>query len=237
MARERRMEILQVVFFDEASRYPQAYPQLPARDREVPRIGRGPPPTPLRHGRAVSFDSRNRRHASGNPLFFDTAVTPTANRTGYPTPRAPQNSQYGLTKSEQIAKVVDAVAEENDMDATFIRDSTHAEYPSDEMSRLATFANLPNDPAWLKNTHILGVLVPAWRAEPKGKGGNGKQCHRVCAGWHSTRIPCFAPYNSGISEEWLEDSKQNPDLALRVADWGTYEELAKCEFKFIPLPA
>ncbi|KAJ7827965.1 hypothetical protein B0H14DRAFT_1223566 [Mycena olivaceomarginata] len=64
-------------FFDEASRYPQAYPQLPVRGREVPRIGRGPPPTPSRHGRAVSFDSPDRRHASGNPLLFDANVTPT----------------------------------------------------------------------------------------------------------------------------------------------------------------
>ncbi|KAJ7829480.1 hypothetical protein B0H14DRAFT_2809794 [Mycena olivaceomarginata] len=154
------------------------------------------------------------------------------------------------------------------MDATFIRDSTHAEYLSDEMSgpdsdaetpethenwkfRLATFANLPNDPTSLKSTHILEVLVPAWRTEPytdfihslerhhikKGKGANNKQYHRVCAGRRSTHIRGFAPYNSGIKKEWLEDSKQNPDLALRVADWGTYEEPAGCEFKFIPLPA
>jgi hypothetical protein len=86
-------------------------------------------------------------------------------------------------KSQQIAKVAEAVAEENNMDVTFIRDSTHVEYLSDEMSgpdsdaetpethenwkfRLATLAKLPNDPTSLKNTHILQVLVPDWRAEP-----------------------------------------------------------------------
>ncbi|KAJ7889299.1 hypothetical protein B0H14DRAFT_3429610 [Mycena olivaceomarginata] len=37
-------------------------------------------------------------------------------------------------KSEQIKKISDAVAEENDMDAMFICDSTHPEYLSDEMA-------------------------------------------------------------------------------------------------------
>ncbi|KAJ7347172.1 hypothetical protein DFH08DRAFT_1001832 [Mycena albidolilacea] len=176
--------------------------------------------------------------------------------------------QRRVTKSDQISKVADAVAEENNIDARFIRDSTHPEYLSDEVSgpdsdaethetheswkfRLATLAKLPADPASLKNTHILEVLVPDWRAETytefihslqrrhqkKGKGGNPKQYHRVYAGRRSTRIPRYAPYNSGIKQDWLEDSKQNPDRALEVADWGNYDEPTGCEFKSIPLPA
>jgi hypothetical protein len=64
----------------------------------------------------------------------------------------------------------------------FICDSTHPEYLSDEMSgpdsdaetpethenwkfRMATIAKLPKDPASLKNTHFLEVLVSEWRAE------------------------------------------------------------------------
>ncbi|KAF8172181.1 hypothetical protein K438DRAFT_1981626 [Mycena galopus ATCC 62051] len=175
--------------------------------------------------------------------------------------------QRRVTKSEQIGKVADAVAEENDMDARFIRDSTHPEYLSDEVSgpdsdadihethenwkfRLAMLAKLPAGPASLKNTHMLEVLVPAGRAETytefvhslqrrhqkKGKGGNPKQYHRVYAGRCSTRIPRYAPYNSGINQDWLEDSKHDPDRALQVTDWGNYDEPAGCKFKSIPLP-
>ncbi|KAJ7321550.1 hypothetical protein DFH08DRAFT_1033455 [Mycena albidolilacea] len=172
--------------------------------------------------------------------------------------RKDRRFQRRVTKSDQISKVADAVAEENDMDARFLRDSTHPEYLSNEVSgpdsdaetpetheswkfRLATLAKLPNDPASLKNTHILEVLVPDWRAETrrhqkKGKGGNPKQ-YRVYAGRRSTRIPRYAPYNSGIKQDWLEDSKQNPDCALGLADCGNYDEPAGCEFKSIPLPA
>ncbi|KAJ7859600.1 hypothetical protein B0H14DRAFT_2746191 [Mycena olivaceomarginata] len=500
-------------FVNEAPSYPQAYTHFPVvRGRETPRIGRGPPPNPSRHGRSVSIDSPTvaQRHASGNPMFFDPAVTPTPNRTGYPAQHvhAPQNVQYGLAtdqntqllytllgkmdtvldenrnlvssvgelkqrvtmleqgrytlqagrrrgpqrgrpvtrmpstrrpaldgasetttetefsedtddtasiadghnggpvviddgtltrgerkatrlrisqifrqvcnvfgkewpafselrvnpitkrqystpnfnsdvlhpdncalfrkvglraqvvlsdtaawpkalkrlktvkdpivwdldfttecakksfrsykkqwqaqatiegrekaeekekrdrrtqrrvlKSEQIKKISDAVAEENDMDAMFICDSTHPEYLSDEMSgpdsdaetpethenwkfRMATIAKLPKDPASLKNTHFLEVLVSEWRAEAytdfNGKGGSAQQYHRVCAGRRSTRIPRYAPYNSGIKQDWFEDVKKNPDLALQVEDWGRYEMPDGCEFKSIPLPA
>jgi hypothetical protein len=85
-------------------------------------------------------------------------------------------------KSEQIKKVSNTIAEENNMDVTFICDSTHPEYLSDKMSGpdsdaeipethenwkfcMATIAKLPNDPASLKNTHFLEILVLEWRAE------------------------------------------------------------------------
>jgi hypothetical protein len=82
-------------------------------------------------------------------------------------------------KSEQIDKVVEAVAEDTGMDVAFLRISTHPEYLSDEFSgpesdsetpedwkfRLATLANLRNDPTSLKATHILEVLIPGWRDE------------------------------------------------------------------------
>lgn len=84
-----------------------------------------------------------------------------------------------LQKSEQIHKVVEAVAEDTGMDVAFLRISTHPEYLSDEVSgpesdsetpedwkfRLATLANLRNDPTSLKATQILEVLVPGWRDE------------------------------------------------------------------------
>ncbi|KAJ7803084.1 hypothetical protein B0H14DRAFT_2889988 [Mycena olivaceomarginata] len=159
-----------------------------------------------------------------------------------------RHTQRRVLKSEQIKKISDAVAEENDMDAMFICDSTHPEYLSDEMSgpdsdaetpkthenwkfRMATIANSPKTP----------LLVSEWRAEAytdfNGKGGSAQQYHRVCAGWRSTRIPRYAPYNSGIKQDWFEDVKKNPDLALQVEDWGRYETPDGCEFKSIPLPA
>ncbi|KAJ7933183.1 hypothetical protein B0H13DRAFT_2262922 [Mycena leptocephala] len=174
-----------------------------------------------------------------------------------------RRTQRRVTKSEQIEKVVEAVAEDTGMDVAFLRVSTHPEYLSDEVSgpesdsetpedwkfRLATLANLRNDPTSLKATHILEVLIPGWRDEQytqlihslqnrhqkKGKG-NSKQYHRVYAGRLSTRIPRYAPYNSGIKQDWLEDSKKNPDLALQIMDWGNYSEPAGCEFKSIPSP-
>ncbi|KAJ7870086.1 hypothetical protein B0H14DRAFT_2726512 [Mycena olivaceomarginata] len=162
-----------------------------------------------------------------------------------------RRTQRRVTKSEQIDKVVEAVAEDTGMDVAFLRVSTHPEYLSDEVSgpesdsetpedwkfRLATLANLRNDPTSLKATHILEVLIPGWRDEQytqfihslqnrhqkKGKG-NSKQYHRVYVGRLSTRIPRYAPYDSGIKQDWLEDSKKNPDLALQIADWGNYSE-------------
>ncbi|KAJ7884812.1 hypothetical protein B0H14DRAFT_3128328 [Mycena olivaceomarginata] len=124
-----------------------------------------------------------------------------------------------------------------------------SETPEDWKFRLATLANFRNDPTSLKATHILEVLVPGWRDEQytefvhslqnryekRGKG-NSKQYHRVYAGRVSTRIPRYAPHNSGVKQDWLEDTKNNPDLALQITGWGNYNEPAGCEFKPIPLP-
>ncbi|KAJ7838989.1 hypothetical protein B0H14DRAFT_2787960 [Mycena olivaceomarginata] len=148
-----------------------------------------------------------------------------------------RRTQRRVLKSEQIKKISDAVAEENDMDTMFICDSTHpstsptkclaptptAETPETHENwkfRMATIAKLPKDPA----------LVSEWRAEAytdfvhslqrhykkNGKGGSAQQYHRVY---------------------WFEDVKKNPDLALQVEDWGRYETPDGCEFKSIPLPA
>ncbi|KAJ7868987.1 hypothetical protein B0H14DRAFT_2728542, partial [Mycena olivaceomarginata] len=153
--------------------------------------------------------------------------------------------QRRVTKSEQIHKVTP------EWMLRFLRISTHPEYLSDEVSgpesdsetpedwkfRLATLANLRNDPTSLKATQILEVLVPGWRDEQytefvhslqnryekRGKG-NSKQYHRVYTGRVSTRIPRYAPYNSGVKQDWLEDTKNNPDLALQITDWGNYNE-------------
>ncbi|KAJ7713025.1 hypothetical protein B0H14DRAFT_3017358, partial [Mycena olivaceomarginata] len=146
--------------------------------------------------------------------------------------------QRRVMKSEQIHKVVEAVAEDTGMDVAFLCISTHPKYLSNEVSgpesdsetledwkfHLATLANLRNDPTSLKATHILEVLVPGWRDEQytefkRGKG-NSKQYNRV----------------SGIKQDWLEDTKNNPDLALQITDWSNYNEPAGCEFKPIPLP-
>jgi hypothetical protein len=58
----------------------------------------------------------------------------------------------------------------------------------------------------------------------------------VYTGRVSTRIPRYAPYNSGVKQDWLEDTKNNPDLALQITDWGNYNEPGGCEFKPIPIP-
>ncbi|KAJ7899450.1 hypothetical protein B0H14DRAFT_2556528 [Mycena olivaceomarginata] len=106
--------------------HPQAYPQLPTHSREVPKIGRGPPPTPSRHGRSVSFESPilDRHHASGNPAFFDAAVTPTPNRINYP----PQRAQYGLSTDQllfTLLRKMDAVLDENRNLVNCVGELTH----------------------------------------------------------------------------------------------------------------
>ncbi|KAJ7835736.1 hypothetical protein B0H14DRAFT_2795389 [Mycena olivaceomarginata] len=171
-----------------------------------------------------------------------------------------RRTQRRVLKSEQIKKISDAVAEENDMDAITSPTKCLASTPTPKHPkthenwkfRMATIAKLPKDPASLKNTHFLEVLVSEWRAEAvihrlvhslqrrykkNGKGGSAQQYHRVCAVRRSTRIPRYAPYNSGIKQDWFEDVKKNPDLALQVEDWGRYETPDGCEFKSIPLPA
>ncbi|KAK7035080.1 hypothetical protein R3P38DRAFT_2912677 [Favolaschia claudopus] len=59
-------------------------------------IGRGPPPTPSRHGRSVSFESpvATHRRAGPNARFTDPATTPTPNRIAYSTQRV-SSSQNG----------------------------------------------------------------------------------------------------------------------------------------------
>lgn len=37
-----------------------------------------------------------------------------------------------------------------------------------------------------------------------------------------SRIPRISPYDFGISREWLEEQRQNPEAALLLKDWGIH---------------
>jgi hypothetical protein len=75
---------------------------------------------------AVSFESPivDRHHASGNPAFFDAAVTPTPNRIDYP----PQRAQYGPNTNQLLFTLLgkmDAVLDENRNLVNCVGELTH----------------------------------------------------------------------------------------------------------------
>ncbi|KAJ7809450.1 hypothetical protein B0H14DRAFT_3759638 [Mycena olivaceomarginata] len=104
------------LFVNEAPSYPQAYTHFPVvRGRETPRIGRGPPPNPSRHGRSVSITAPPL--LSAMPVATPCFSTP----TGYPAQHvhAPQNVQYGLATDQNTQLLytllgkMDTVLDEN----------------------------------------------------------------------------------------------------------------------------
>lgn len=51
---------------------------------------------------------------------------------------------------------------------------------------------------------------------------------RVRLGRPSNRIPIYAPYNFGISTEWLAENADRPGTRDLVKGWGTFSEPADC---------
>jgi hypothetical protein len=120
--------------------------------------------------------------------------------------------------------------------------------------RLLGAAGYPTDHASVSCYNILEVLIPGWRIEnvslalrfrsyltilkygkllrESRRRNNGKHAQkylRIYTDRVSTRIPCYAPYNSAIDQAWLED-KKNLENATLLADWNSYLEPEGCTF-------
>ncbi|KAJ6585873.1 hypothetical protein B0H19DRAFT_1228107 [Mycena capillaripes] len=158
-------------------------------------------------------------------------------------------------KSVQSNSSAAEIAEDLQLPQRFVRDAAHAEYQSDEVSgpesdsgelkeawkvRILGAAGYPTDHASVSSYDILEVLVQGWRIENYGKllhesrrrnsGKRAQKYLRIYTDRVSTRIPRYAPYNSGINQAWLEEMKKNPENATLLADWNSYPEPEGCTF-------
>ncbi|KAJ7798282.1 hypothetical protein B0H14DRAFT_3156978 [Mycena olivaceomarginata] len=139
----------------------------------------------------------------------------------------------------------------------FLRDISHEQDLSEEVSgpdensgesheawkvRCAIAANVPTDATSLKKTKFLEVLSPAWRTPEYSKlihdleefwfsrmnENNLQKYIRVSLGRLSHRIPIYAPYNFGISDDWLAENRRKPENEQTLDDWGTHVEPDDC---------
>ncbi|KAF8146260.1 hypothetical protein K438DRAFT_1781134 [Mycena galopus ATCC 62051] len=159
---------------------------------------------------------------------------------GNTTDRRMQRSKL---KSKQMEKVIDEYEAANNLTVNFLRDLIHPEFLSDEVSgpeegaeeskdgwkvRMAVAANMSTNPAVLKCREFLEVLSLEWRTSKvlsidRGYAPN-RQYNRVSVGRASERIPRYAPFNFGISKAWVDVNKKDPELSLRLLDWGNFPE-------------
>ncbi|KAJ6543075.1 hypothetical protein B0H19DRAFT_313837 [Mycena capillaripes] len=121
--------------------------------------------------------------------------------------------------------------------------------------RILGAAGYPTDHASVSSYNILEVLIQGWRIENvslafwfpfclmifkygkllhesrrRNSGKRAQKYLRIYTDRVSTRIPRYAPYNSGINQAWLEEMKKNPENATLLADWNSYPEPEGCTF-------
>ncbi|KAJ7626766.1 hypothetical protein B0H17DRAFT_1218507 [Mycena rosella] len=141
---------------------------------------------------------------------------------------------------------IDIVFLQNLLDAEFFSDE--ASGPEDETNetaaawkvRMAALLQMPLDPSALEKIHFLEVLAPAWRTDLYSDVIHKFQqlwydslserqkvaikYHRVHTNRTSPRIPAYAPYNFGISEEWLKQNRLDRGKRNLLKTWGKYPE-------------
>ncbi|KAJ7602665.1 hypothetical protein B0H17DRAFT_1222722 [Mycena rosella] len=141
---------------------------------------------------------------------------------------------------------IDIVFLQNLLDAEFFSDE--ASGPEDETNetaaawkvRMAALLQMPLDPSALEKIHFLEVLAPAWRTDLYSdvihkfqqlwydslseRQKAAIKYHRVHTNRTSPRIPAYAPYNFGISEEWLKQNRLDRGKRNLLKTWGKYPE-------------
>ncbi|KAJ7714108.1 hypothetical protein B0H14DRAFT_2413572, partial [Mycena olivaceomarginata] len=76
------------------------------------------------------------------------------------------------------------------------------EYATDERPQLSEFSR-----------RIQELPVKSGNVQYKRVRGTLRKC---------SRIPRISPYDFGISREWLEEQRQDPEAALLLTDWGIH---------------
>ncbi|KAJ7893078.1 hypothetical protein B0H14DRAFT_3675693, partial [Mycena olivaceomarginata] len=160
------------------------------------------------------------------------------------------------TKSTQISKILKSFGADRNLTQSFLTDLSHEQYLSDEVSgpddesgeshdawkvRCAVAANMTTDASALAKIQFLEVLTPAWRSTEYSSlihdledtwfrkfNKTSQKYVRVRWGRPSNRIPIYAPYNFGISTEWLAENADRPETQDFLKGWGAFSEPADC---------
>ncbi|KAJ7805080.1 hypothetical protein B0H14DRAFT_2611737 [Mycena olivaceomarginata] len=103
--------------------------------------------------------------------------------------------------------------------------------------RMAAAAGHKNlTPAALKKEHFVEVLECPWRSDEtlyttalNASGGAPIKYTRVPTSTHrkSSYIPSISPWDFGISSQWLDEQRNNPELS----NWGTHGNPTGCDWE------
>ncbi|KAJ7829203.1 hypothetical protein B0H14DRAFT_3144066 [Mycena olivaceomarginata] len=160
-------------------------------------------------------------------------------------------------KAKNICKIVDTFGTARRLQPDFLRDISHEQYLSEEVSGPDENSGESHEAWKVRKTKFLEVLSPAWRTPEVGfrsfwphpdsrisirnlfmtsrnfgsaeRNENNLQKYvRVSLGRLSHRIPVYAPYNFGISDDWLVEKRRKPENEQLLDDWGTHVEPDDC---------
>ncbi|KAJ7892380.1 hypothetical protein B0H13DRAFT_1886818 [Mycena leptocephala] len=111
------------------------------------------------------------------------------------------------------------IATEYGLDPVVLKDKIHYEYLSDEVSGPEEETSESFE-VW-RYSDIIHDLEQRWYHTLTPKQKQNISYDRVSTNRTSPRIPIYAPYNFGFSEDWLKRDREKRDL---LADWGKYSE-------------
>ncbi|KAF7349155.1 hypothetical protein MVEN_01437800 [Mycena venus] len=116
--------------------------------------------------------------------------------------------------------------------------------------RMAAAAGRKNlTAAALKNEHFVEVFECPWRSDElsiisssmqtlyttalNASGGAPIKYTRVSTPTHrkSSRIPRISPWDFGISSQWLEEQRNNPEVSSSLWDWGNHGNPKGCKWE------
>ncbi|KAJ7899587.1 hypothetical protein B0H14DRAFT_3779595 [Mycena olivaceomarginata] len=150
-------------------------------------------------------------------------------------------------KSAQLEKILVQYAAKAGIDLALLRDLINEQYLSDEVSgpeddsdetmeewvaRLhaaAVAAKLPLS----ANARFLEILRPDWRSSQFSAIIHDLEKFRfdrlsVGVGRRSDRVPLYAPYDFGISQEWFDERSNEPEYRTLLKDWNHFPEPEGC---------
>ncbi|KAJ7793369.1 hypothetical protein B0H14DRAFT_2622938 [Mycena olivaceomarginata] len=156
------------------------------------------------------------------------------------------------TKYTHVKSQIDAYAAKLRIPRSVVEDLLSQELLSDEASgpeddadetfdawkvRMAAAAGHKNlTPAALKKEHFVEVFECPWRSDEtlyttalNASGGAPIKYTRVPTSTHrkSSYIPSISPWDFGISSQWLDEQRNNPELS----NWGTHGNPTGCDWE------